>query len=381
MNEVNQYMSEKKNIPTETIEFELKKKDARLVRRVVLLIVLIVLLIGSIVGLIGYNYVSKGLKPLDEKSEEKIEVEVPIGSGLTLIANLLEEKKVIKDARIFKYYAKFNNESSFQAGTYTLSPAMTHDELIESLKTGKVYREPVFKVTIPEGLKIEEIARIIEKNTTISEQEFVSYVNNPEVIQQLMTDYPTLLTEAILNEQVRTPLEGYLFPATYPFYEEEPTIETVVHTMLDATLENVTPYMNYLEENDKTVHWLLTFSSLLEKEATQKADRKKIASVFYNRMKVDMPLQTDPTVLYALGEHKDKVLLKDLEVQNPYNTYQNKGLPPGPIANAGVSSIEAVVSPDETDYIYFLADKTGENHFTNSYEQHLLNKKKYIDSE
>lgn len=374
-------MSEKKNIPTETIEFELKKKDARLVRRVVLLILLIVLLIGSIVGLIGYNYVSKGLKPLDEKSEEKIEVEVPIGSGLTLIANLLEEKKVIKDARIFKYYAKFNNESSFQAGTYTLSPAMTHDELIESLKTGKVYREPVFKVTIPEGLKIEEIARIIEKNTTISEQEFVSYVNNPEVIQQLMTDYPTLLTEAILNEQVRTPLEGYLFPATYPFYEEEPTIETVVHTMLDATLENVTPYMNYLEENDKTVHWLLTFSSLLEKEATQKADRKKIASVFYNRMKVDMPLQTDPTVLYALGEHKDKVLLKDLEVQNPYNTYQNKGLPPGPIANAGASSIEAVVSPDETDYIYFLADKTGENHFTNSYEQHLLNKKKYIDSE
>ena len=164
------------------------------------------------------------------------------------------------------------------------------------------------------------------------------------------------------------PLEGYLFPATYPFYEEKPAVETVVDEMLQATVSNVIPYLTYLEENEKTVHWLLTFASLLEKEATQKSDRATIASVFYNRLQPKdnrevMPLQTDPTVAYAHGEHLSGTSYADLEIDDPYNTYKYKGLPPGPIANAGKSSIDAVIDPESTDYLYFLADKDGENHF------------------
>ncbi len=364
--------------PTEHISFELRKKEARTVRKVVTFTGIAFLSIGLLISAILYFYVKGGLKAYDAKDDSEITVEIPIGSGLTLISKKLEEAGVIKDARIFKYYAKFNNESQFQAGTYQLTKSMTPDELIESLKTGKVYRKPVFTMTIPEGLTIEQIGEVVEKNTAITKEEFVSYVNKPETIDHLMELYPNIVTEEVKNEQIRTPLEGYLFPATYPFYEENPSVEDIVLTMMEGTAMNVTPYLDYLESKGKTVHWLLTFASLLEREATATADRESIASVFYNRLEAGMPLQTDPTVLYALGEHKDRVLYKDLEVQNPYNTYQNKGLPPGPIAAPGRSSIEAVTDPADTNYLYFLADKDGNNHFTDSYEQHLINRDKYI---
>ena len=130
-----------------------------------------------------------------------------------------------------------------------------------------------------------------------------------------------------------------------------------------------------------SVHQLLTFASLLEEEATAQTDRETIASVFYNRINEGMPLQTDPTVLYALGDHKDRVLYEDLEVDNAYNTYKNKGLPPGPIAGAGKTSIEASLNPSQTDYFYFLADKEGVNHFSKTYDEHLQKVEKYLRKE
>lgn len=358
-----------------------KKKEVKIVRRIVLVITLIVLIVGLIGGRSVYKYITGALQPIDPNSEEVIEVEIPIGSGLDTISAKLAEKGIVKDARIFKYYAKFNNESQFQAGTYGLTKAMTFDELIESLKTGRVYREPVFTMTVPEGLTLQQIATVVEKRTGIPEKEFLDYVNDEATISMLIGKYSTVLTEDILAENIKYPLEGYLFPATYPFYEEKPTVATVVDTMVHATVTNVTPFIDYLQREEKSVHWLLTFASLLEEEATAQSDRETIASVFYNRMKIDMPLQTDPTVLYALGKHKDRVLYADLEVQDPYNTYVNKGLPPGPIAGAGKSSLEAVIDPSQTDYLFFLADKEGVNHFTDSYDQHLKNRDLYLSGD
>lgn len=354
-----------------------KKKEVKIVRRIVFVIALIILIAGLLGGRAVYKYISESLQPVDPESEKIIEIEIPIGSGLTSISKMLEDKGIIKDAKVFKYYAKFNNESQFQAGSYGLTQAMTLDELIESLKTGRVYRTPVFTMTVPEGLTLDQIAKVVEKRTGIKEKEFLDYVNSEQTIEELMNKYPNILTDEILEEDVKFPLEGYLFPATYPFFEEKPSLETVVTTMLDATSSNMTPYFAYLEDNGKSVHWLLTFASLLEREATAKTDRETIASVFYNRLKIDMALQTDPTVLYALGEHKDRVLFSDLEIQDPYNTYVNTGLPPGPIANAGRSSIEAVIDPSTTDYLYFLADFEGNNHFAKTYDEHLSNRDKY----
>ena len=355
-----------------------RKGEVKTVRKIVGIIALVVLIIIAIAGYSGYNYVTSALEPVDPESNKQIEVEIPMGSGITLISSILEEKGIIKDARIFKYYTKFKNESAFQAGDYSLTQSMTLDEIIESLKTGRVYREPVFTMTVPEGLTLEQVASVIQKNTSHKAEDFMKKVTDVAYIEQLMTEYPDLLTENILNENIRHALEGYLYPATYPFYEEKPSIEEIVKTMLTSMNTIVSEYTPILEEREMTVHELLTFASLLEEEATAQTDRETIASVFYNRMDIDMPLQTDPTVLYALGSHKDRVLYEDLEVDNPYNTYQNVGLPPGPIAGAGKTSIEAALNPSQTDYLYFLADKEGTNHFAKSYDEHLANIEKYL---
>ncbi|PIC84877.1 endolytic transglycosylase MltG [Sporosarcina sp. P1] len=360
-----------------------QKEEVRTVRKIVLWIVAVVLVVGIVGGFSVYTYIKSALEPVDPDSEKVVEVEIPIGSGLDMISEKLEESGIIKNARIFKYYAKVNNEADFQAGTYGLTQSMTPDELIKSLKTGVVYRTPAFTLTIPEGLTIDQIAERTSKKTTITKEQFMEYVTNEQVIQEYMAKYPDVITKEILNENIRYALEGYLFPATYPFFEEKPTVKEVVDTMVDATVQNVTPYKAYWAEEgkDRSVHKMLTFASLLEKEATGQADRETIASVFNNRIEQGMPLQTDPTVLYALGEHKARVMNEDLKVDNVYNTYKNKGLPPGPIANAGTASLQATVEPSKTGYLFFLADKDGVNHFAKTYEDHLKNKAKYIDSQ
>ncbi|MBD7906897.1 endolytic transglycosylase MltG [Sporosarcina gallistercoris] len=356
-----------------------QKKEVKVVRKIVFWIAIALILVVAVGGFFTYRYIKSALEPIEAESEKTVQIEVPIGSGLDTISQILEEKGLIKNAKIFKYYAKVNNESDFQAGTYDLSKSMTPDELLKSLKTGKVYRTPVFTMTIPEGLTVEQIAERVAAKTTVTKEEFLTYIDADDTIVNLQAVYPEIITDEVKNENIRHPLEGYLFPATYSFYEEEPTVQTVVETLIDGTKANVTPYLAALEEKKKSVHWLLTFASLLEREATAQADRQTIASVFNNRIEEGMPLQTDPTVLYSLGEHKDKVSLKDLEVKNAYNTYQNKGLPPGPIAAPGAASIEAVIDPSDTSYFYFLADKTGKNHFAKTYDEHLKLKAKYID--
>ncbi len=339
-----------------------RKSEVKIVRKIVAIIAIVFVLIIGVVGLFGYNYVKGALKPLDPNATKTIAVEVPIGSSLSSISTLLEKKGVIKDARVFKYYAKFKNESQFQAGNYDLTQAMTFDELIESLKTGKVYRKPVFTMTVPEGLTLEQIGKVIEKKTPYTQKEFMDLVTSDTFVQQMMANYPELVTEAVLADNIRYDLEGYLYPATYSYYEEKPSLQAIVEEMIAAMNNVVKNYSDVLAEKQMSVHQLLTFASLLEEEATAQTDRETIASVFYNRINEGMPLQTDPTVLYALGDHKDRVLYEDLEVDNAYNTYKNKGLPPGPIAGAGKTSIEASLNPSQTDYFYFLADKVPRHH-------------------
>jgi UPF0755 protein len=358
-----------------------RKQEGKVVRRIVARVTVIVIACILFIGIFGTLYVKSALKPVDPESEEQIQVEIPMGSGISTISKILEKSGIIKDATIFKYYAKFKNQSNFQAGNYTMTPSMTLDEILESLKTGKVYREPVMTITVPEGMTLEQIGKIVEKRTKYTKEQFMERVNNKEFIENVMSTYPELFTDEILNGNIRYPLEGYLFPATYSFYDEDVSLDDIILPMIDKTNSVIGEYKSLLAEKEMTVHELLTFASLLEEEATEKTDRETIASVFYNRLEIGMPLQTDPSVLYALGGHKERVLYEDLKVQNPYNTYVNPGLPPGPIANAGVVSIEAALNPTDTEYLYFLADKEGNNHFAKSFEEHLQNKNQYINNE
>jgi UPF0755 protein len=352
--------------------------EAKVVRKIVLSIslVLILLIGGSAIG--GYFYIKGALKPVDPSNEKIKTVEIPIGSSVTGIAEILEDNGIVKNAKVFKYYVKFKNESGFMAGEYSLSPSMTFPEIIESLKTGKVMEKVVFKITIPEGKQLREIASIIGEKTDRNAEEVFNQLNDETFIKQLLEEYPDLLTEEILASDIKYPLEGYLFPATYSFYKEDQSLEEIVKSMLDKTQKVLSEYAGQMVEKEMTSHKLLTLSSLIEEEATEQAERDQISSVFYNRMSIGMPLQTDPTVLYAKGEHKTKVYEKDLDINDPFNTYKNTGLTPGPIANAGVSSIEAALNPAETDYLYFLATASGKVLFSDTLEEHNQKKAKYI---
>ncbi|WP_409251459.1 endolytic transglycosylase MltG [Bacillus sp. SCS-153A] len=377
-------MTEEKKSKREILLSKLieRKEEAKVIRKIVGIIVLALFIIigGTAVG--GYMYVKSALQPVDEDSNKSVNVEIPIGSGVTSIGNILEENGIIKNALIFKYYVKFNNESGFQAGNYDLTPAMTLDEIITSLKTGKVMLKAEFKITIPEGMQLDQIAEKIAEKTPYKKEEILKKLDDKSYIQELIGKFPDLLNEEeILADAVKHPLEGYLYPSTYPFYEEEPSLEAIIEKMVSQTQDVLTQYETSRVEQDLTVHELLTMSSLVEEEATEKADRGKISSVFYNRLDAEMPLQTDPTVLYALGEHKSRTMYEDLEVDSPYNTYQHRGLPPGPIANAGLSSIEAALKPDNTEYYYFLASKEGTVYYSETLEEHNEKKAEYITSE
>lgn len=355
-----------------------KQSEARVVRKIVLIVSVVLFLAigGTITG--GYFYIKGALQPVDPTNNKEKSVEIPIGSSVTGIAEILENNGIIKNAKVFKYYVKFKNESGFMAGEYAMTPAMTFPEIIESLKTGRILEEVVFKLTIPEGKQLREIATIIGEKTNQNGEEVFKQLNDAAFINKLIQKYPNLLSEEILDSNIKHPLEGYLFPATYPFYKEEPTIEEIVTVMLNKTENVIEEYAGPMVEKEFTIHQLLTMASLIEEEATEQVERDQIASVFYNRIDIGMPLQTDPTVLYAQGEHKEKVLYKDLEIEDPYNTYINTGLTPGPIANAGVSSIEAALFPAETDYLYFLATGSGEVLFSKTLEEHNQKKAEHI---
>jgi UPF0755 protein len=359
-------------------KFTDRQKDAQLVRKIVFFVSVAVLLVCIIAVSGSYLYIKSALKPADPDDKKAIKVSIPIGSSVSEIAAILEEKGIIKDATIFRYYVKFKNHSDFQAGEYKLNPSMTLEEIIASLKTGKVMEEIKLKITIPEGKQLTQIATIIAQKTGYKSEEVMAKLSDRNYIKQLMKKYPSVLSEEIFNKNIRYPLEGYLFPATYSFNEEKPSIETIIEAMLDKTEKVIAKYQVEMGEIEFTPHKLLTMASLIEEEATEKTDREKIASVFYNRLRVGMPLQTDPTVLYALGKHKDRVYYKDLKVNSPYNTYIHQGLPPGPIANAGEMSIRAALQPAETDYMYFLATPTGEVIFTKTLDEHNREKAKYI---
>ncbi|RPF55544.1 endolytic transglycosylase MltG [Aquisalibacillus elongatus] len=351
-------------------------KEAKISRIIIITIIAVLLIVISAVGYFTYNYLSEGLSPVDPNDHTIKEIEIPLGSSVDQIGEILEEKDIIDNSTIFKYYVKFKNETGFQAGEYKLSSSMKMDNIIESLKTGKILVEPLFTVTIPEGTTIEEIAEIYDENTSIDGEEFLEMMTDESYIQSLVELYPGILNEEdILQEDIRYPLEGYLYAATYPFFEEDPTIEQVVEKMLQETQDRVMAYTVDIENMGLTYHEVITMASLIEEEAVGEEDRKMISGVFYNRMnrEPEMPLQTDPTVLYALGEHKEQVLYEDLEVESPYNTYVNSGLPIGPISNFRENALQAALYPEEHDYLYFVAGYDGEVYYAETNEEHNQN--------
>ena len=360
----------------------IRKKESKITRNIVRLFAILfaVIVIGG--GAYGYYYVSNSLKPVDTKQTQAVEVEIPAGSSVKQIAKILEDNKLIRNAKIFNFYIKFKNVAGFKAGFYQLSPSMDIDQILGQLADGgKDKSANVAKVVVREGETLTGIAEEVEKSTKYSKEDFMNKVQEQSFIDQLVQKFPRLFKDAQKAQNVRYFLEGYLYPATYDA-DENKTLQMIIEEMVAKTDSILSKYYAKISQGDYNVHEILTMASLLEKEGYKVEDRQKIASVFYNRIKKNMMLQTDISVLYALGKHKEVVTLKDLEVNSPYNLYKYSGLGPGPFNSPSEEAILAAIDPAQTDYEYFVADiQTKEVYFAKTYEEHLALKAKYVDKE
>ena len=360
-----------------------RRKEDRVVRKIVYILTIGILIVAGILAISGYNYVSAGLKPLDKNDKKLVQVEVPSGSSNRQIGDILEEGEVIRDGMVFNFYTKFKNLTNFQAGYYQFSPNMTLDQISKELQQGGS-AEPLddaSKLTVPEGYDVDKIASLVAKKTDFKKEDFIKVMKDDKFFEQLKAQYPDLLTDAGNAKDVRYRLEGYLFPATYNVHKNR-SLEDLVTQMVDTTNQILTPYYSQIKEKGLNVQEVMTLASLVEKEGVTQSDRKKIAQVFFNRIEAQMPLQSDISILYAFGEHKEVVTIKDTEVDSPYNLYTNTGYGPGPFDNPSQEAILAVLDPTENDYIYFVADiSTGKVYYAKTYEEHMELVEKYVNKE
>lgn len=358
-----------------------KRARSRIVRRITVVILAVFLLVIATGSALAYVFVKRSVEPIDPTSTETVEVEVPYGVGSGYIGELLEEKGLVRSSTIFRLYTRFKNESSFQAGTYTLSPSLSLDEMISTLKTGKVIVVPDIKLVIPEGFTIDQVTARLAKTADLPKEQISEKLSDREYIRSLVNQHE-MLTEEVLADGIYHPLEGYLFPATYEF-NKGVTLEEIIEDMLEPTERLYQENKNQIAASGRTFHELLALASVVEKEAVTSEDRKEIAGVFENRLADGMKLQSDPTVWYGTGESSIFTTFADLENDSLYNTYRYGGIPIGPIASVSRDAFEATLNPNDTENYYFYARPPredfpkGEVLFEASYEDHQKNVSKY----
>ncbi|MFC4305497.1 endolytic transglycosylase MltG [Cohnella boryungensis] len=318
-------------------------------------------------------YLWNGLRPT-AASDTPVKVTISSGMRAQKVAEMLEENGLIRDAFLFSGWLKLQGEGSrFQAGDYELTRGMTREEIVAKLNEGDIVAAATIKFTIPEGFTVQQIADRLAEKAGVDKTKFLEAANNPALwtgsawTKSLPTD-----------KNLRFPLEGYLFPDTYEMKSGSTEIEIINRMLseLDRKLDQLPEdWLGTLEDRGLTVHQLLTIASLVEREVVADEERPIVASVIQNRIRKKMPMQIDATIQYLLDKQKERLMESDLKVNSPYNTYQNPGLPPGPIASPSLKSIEAALYPEQTDYLYYVTKKDGTNThlFAETYKQHQKN--------
>jgi UPF0755 protein len=312
--------------------------------------VLVLLIIGVFFVAAALLWWTNGTSAVDKNSTAPQTFIIPPGAGMKQIANQLKEQNLIKDPTVFYFLVKqLGIEKKIQAGSYRLSPAQSAEEIARSLTVGT---EDIW-VTIPEGKRAEEVADILEKS--------------------LPTYDESWREQLIVNE-------GYLFPDTYLF-PKEAGIDMIINTMR-GTFEN--RYSTIQNKTNLSKEEIVILASMIEREARHDVDRPIVSSVMHNRLAEGMPLQIDATVQYALGYDRGEgtwwkkgLTYDDLRISSSYNTYENAGLPPGPISNPGIAVLEAAANPSDTNYLFYITDKTGTNRYARTNDEHNANIKRY----
>lgn len=362
---------------------ERRKKETSTVNKIVTAVISALVIVGIIVGVSAYRFWQSGLEPLNPKDDKLVQVNIPIGTSNKGIGGILEKDNIIKSGLVFNYYMKAENHTDFKGGYYQMSPDMTLDEIAELLKQGGT-EEPTAladaRISIPEGYSVEQIADLIGEKTKISKKDFLAAVKDENLLNELYNTYPETLKSSKESGEVRYHLEGYLFPATYNYYEEKTASDLIKEMVAKANAE-LNARKDVINQSGMSIQQVLTLASLVEKEGVEQGDRRDIARVFMNRIEQKMPLQSDISILYAMNKHKVHLSIKDTQVESPYNLYQNTGYGPGPFNNPGLEAIDAVLYPADNEYLYFLANvETHKVYFAKTYEEHLKYKEEHIDN-
>lgn len=375
-----------------------RKKQDRTAKRIVAVVMSLVVVFFLATCTFGFFWVKSSLEPINTEAKKTIQVEIPEGSSTKEIANILFENDLIKNATVFNYYSKIKSYNNYQSGFYNLSQSMSVDDLAKALQesgTPTAQEEPAGKVLIVEGYTLTQIANSVTLNaktddktdkTPFTSEEFLATVTNQEFIDRMVATYPNLFASLpAADSGVIYRLEGYLFPAVYDYYDDA-TIEDLVEQMISTTDARLQPYYEAIANKNLTVNEVLTLASLVEKEGSTDEDRRNIASVFFNRLNTEMPLQSNIAILYAQGKLGEETTLAedtniDTSIESPYNIYWRAGLMPGPVDSPSLSAIEAVLNANATDYYYFVADvTTGTVYFANTIEEHDQNVATYVNA-
>ena len=284
------------------------------------------------------------------------------GASLSRAASDMERRGVIRSATALVWLARLKGvDSQVQAGTYRINDAMTPSEIIRKMVAGDVYG---FRFAVPEGYSIYQLAELLHGRRIHSRADFLAACTDREIPREF----------GIPGVSV----EGYLFPATYnitPRMKPADTVRMMVRQFEKVCGSQVSPLFM---KRDNTRHKLVTLASLVEKEAVEPNEQPVIASVFFNRLRKGMRLQSDPTAVYGVRSFAGKVTREDIRRPSPYNTYHISGLPPGPIGNPGTGALKAVIKPQNTSYFYFVARNDGTHFFSSTLDQHNGAVTKYL---
>ena len=375
----------------ETVQPTKKKKSGFKTFFISLLIFLGLISAG---GYFGYQYVQSSLQPVDASSKQYVTVQIPEGSNVQEIGKTLEDAGLIKHGLVFSLYAKYKNYADLKSGYYNLQKSMSTEDIIHELQKGGTAeaQEPALaNLTIPEGYTIDQMAQAVGQlqgdfKEPLTADAFLAKVQDENFISQEVAKYPSLLESLPTKESgVRYRLEGFLFPATYSI-KESTTIESLIDEMLAAMDKTLAPHYSTIKSKNLTVNELLTIASLVEKEGAKTEDRKLIAGVFYNRLNLGMPLQSNIAILYAQGKLGQKISLADdagidTTINSPYNVYTKAGLMPGPVDSPSLDAIEASINQTKSDNLYFVANVTdGKVYYAATQEEHDRNVAEHVNS-
>ena len=369
-----------------------KKKKSHL--RGFLVTVLILLILLGAGGFFGLRYAESALQPVDPSSKQYMTVQIPDGSNAQEIGSTLEKSGVIKNGLVFTLYVKYKNYNELKSGYYNLQKSMSVEDVIKELQKGGT-PEPqevtLANLTIPEGYTLEQIAQTVGQlqgdfKEPLTAEAFLAKVQDETFIAQEVTKYPNLLESLPTKDSgVRYRLEGYLFPATYTI-KESTTVESLIDSMLAAMDKNLSSHYAAIKEKNLTVNELLTIASLVEKEGAKTEDRKLIAGIFYNRLNLGMPLQSNIAILYAEGKLGQNISLSDdaaidTSIDSPYNVYTKVGLMPGPVDSPSLDAIESSINQTKSEYLYFVANvQDGKVYYATTLEEHDRNVQEHINS-